>query len=1016
MLVEMVESGRRERAAMRRIRCNELWRRVGFGLLWAMMVAGIWSSAADAETYAGDMAVLNELKSGMKKPELLQWDGDDACGGSWLHIQCQGHRVSGIQLANMGLEGTLPASLNHLTALANLGLQKNNFTGVLPSLRGLKNLRFAYLDDNQFDSIPSDFFKDLPALVAITLDHNIFNASSGGWTLSSDITASTQLQNLSLTNVGLTGVIPDFLGAMPSLQVLHLAYNKLGGGIPATFSTCNLRVFQVNNQMGPVLSGPIDVVGSMHSLSQLWLHVNKFSGTIPTGISNALSLTDIKLNDNDLKGPIPWGLRGLFLTVFTVQNNHLDGPIPPIQVARGGNFNVENNLFCHGTPGLHCSPSVTSLLEFLSSVNYPLSLVQSWVGNDPCVTQWIGITCQGGSVSVLNLANSKLSGTISPFLSNVTSLSAIELRGNNLTGTIPNSLTSLKLLRILDVRNNQLSGSVPRFSHRVQVSIEGNPLANGPPASGSQSSTPPSIPEPAPLAPLPSTPNSKTPTAAPPMASRGPSSLFPTPPTGSSNSNANSSGASSETGSASKNNTTQPVSTKTSSSSVAAVAGSVLGVVILLLFVPLVVFLVYKSRRKKTLRVQSPDLLVIRPRDDSSDPEMVKAVVAGRNFRTSDTVQSRESSGPGETQVIEAGNLVISVQVLRNVTDNFSEQNILGKGGFGIVYKGELHDGTMIAVKRMEAAMVRSKGLNEFQAEIAVLTKVRHRHLVALLGYCIDGDERLLVYEYMPMGTLSKHLFDWAKQKLKPLDWKRRLTIALDVARGMEYLHGLAHKSFIHRDLKPSNILLGDDYRAKVSDFGLVKLAPDNKHSVETRLAGTFGYMAPEYAATGRVTTKSDVFSFGVVLMELITGRRALDESQPEQSMHLVSWFRRMYMNKGLLMNAFDSALEITEESFQSICIVAELAGHCTTRASYQRPDMSHAVGVLAPLVQQWKPTDQDSDECGGIDLEMTLPQALKKWQAYEDFSVSRRGLDDTVGSLPTWNGFAESFTSSDAR
>ena len=140
------------------------------------------------------------------------------------------------------------------------------------------------------------------------------------------------------------------------------------------------------------------------------------------------------------------------------------------------------------------------------------------------------------------------------------------------------------------------------------------------------------------------------------------------------------------------------------------------------------------------------------------------------------------------------------------------------------------------------------KGLSEFTAEIAVLTKVRHINLVSLLGFCLDGSERLLVYEHMPQGALSKHLINWKSEGLKPLEWKTRLGIALDVARGVEYLHGLAQQIFIHRDLKPSNILLGDDMRAKVSDFGLVRLAPEGKTSFQTKLAGTFGYMAPEYA------------------------------------------------------------------------------------------------------------------------------------------------------------------------
>ncbi|CAD6206412.1 unnamed protein product [Miscanthus lutarioriparius] len=253
-----------------------------------------------------------------------------------------------------------------------------------------------------------------------------------------------------------------------------------------------------------------------------------------------------------------------------------------------------------------------------------------------------------------------------------------------------------------------------------------------------------------------------------------------------------------------------------------------------------------------------------------------------------------------------------------------------------------------------------------------------------------------------------------------------RLSIALDVARGVEYLHSLAQQTFIHRDLKPSNILLGDDMKAKVADFGLVRLAPaDGKCvSIETRLAGTFGYLAPEYAVTGRVTTKADVFSFGVILMELITGRKALDETQPEDSMHLVTWFRRMQLNKETFRKAIDPVIDLDEETYASVCTVSELAGHCCAREAHQRPDMGHAVNVLSTLSEVWKPTDPDSDDSYGIDLNMTLPQALKRWQAFEDSSHFDgatssfvASLDNTQTSIPTRPpGFAESFTSADGR
>ncbi|KAM0888592.1 hypothetical protein ACQ4PT_028239 [Festuca glaucescens] len=376
--------------------------------------------------------------------------------------------------------------------------------------------------------------------------------------------------------------------------------------------------------------------------------------------------------------------------------------------------------------------------------------------------------------------------------------------------------------------------------------------------------------------------------------------------------------------------------------------------------------------------------MVIHPRHSGSDPDMVKITVAGRNANggaATNEAQSQASSGPRDIHVVEAGNMVISIQVLRNVTNNFSQENILGRGGFGTVYKGELHDGTKIAVKRMESGV---------------------------------------------MGASQPTLFEWKEHNSQPLEWKKRLSIALDVARGVEYLHSLAQQTFIHRDLKPSNILLGDDMKAKVADFGLVRLAPSDGKcvSVETRLAGTFGYLAPEYAVTGRVTTKADVFSFGVILMELVTGRRALDDTQPEDSMHLVTWFRRMQLNPDTFRKAIDMTIDLDEETFASVSTVAQLAGHCCAREPQQRPDMGHAVNVLSTLSDVWKPTDPDSDDSYGIDLDMTLPQALKKWQAFEDSShfdgatsSFLASLDNTQTSIPTRPpGFADSFTSADGR
>lgn len=519
-------------------------------------------------------------------------------------------------------------------------------------------------------------------------------------------------------------------------------------------------------------------------------------------LSKLDSLEELNLRDNRFTGIVPNSLIQLpSLKKIVLANNLLQGPVPqfPKSVESDLSESAESNQFCLSGPG-NCDSRVQALLSVASALNYPVKLADRWNGNDPCA-EWLGITCSGdGNVTVVNFQKMGFSGTISPDFNRFGSLQKLLLADNNLTGSIPPEIAKLPELKELDVRNNSLYGNIPFFNANVMVLTDGNPDIGKEKGSSSQS----------------------------PSGNSGSS-----PASGTSASNGNGG--------------------RKSSVLIGVIVGSVIGGVCVIFVVGLLSFYLYKMKQQPFRRVQSPhsSTTIVHPRRSGSDPDTLKITVAGSSLNggTASSTVSRTSSGPSsDVQVVENGNMVISIQVLRNVTNNFSEENVLGRGGFGTVYKGELHDGTKIAVKRMESGVISGKGLNEFKSEIAVLTKVRHRHLVALLGYCLDGNERLLVYEYMPQGTLSRHLFDWKEEGLKPLEWTKRLTIALDVARGVEYLHSLAHQSFIHRDLKPSNILLGDDMRAKVADFGLVRLAPDGKCSVETRLAGTFGYLAPEYA------------------------------------------------------------------------------------------------------------------------------------------------------------------------
>ncbi|KAL8142135.1 hypothetical protein V2J09_015167 [Rumex salicifolius] len=934
-----------------------------------LLVLVLLLEAESQSDSGGDASVMLALKRTLNPPPTLGWSDSNPC--KWSHIVCtQDNRVTRIQIGHQNLQGTLPQNLSSLSMLERLELQWNNISGPLPTLAGLSSLQVLMLSNNQFSAIPSDFFSGLSSLQSVEIDNNPFSS----WEIPNTLTNASALQNFSANSANLAGRIPDFMGPdqFPGLVNLHLAFNSLEGGLPSSFSGSLMESLWVNGQKSDSkLTGSVDVLRNMTSLKEVWLHSNAFSGPLPD-LSGLKNLETFSARDNLFTGVVPLSLVNFeSLKVVNLTNNLLQGPMPAFKSSIEVDMTDGTNSFCLPQPG-SCSPQVTLLLSVAKSMDYPVRFAKSWKGNDPC-TDWVGISCINGNITVINFEKMGLNGTISPDFASIKSLKRLILANNNLTGTIPEELTTLPSLTMLDLSINRLYGKVPSFKQNVGLKTQGNPDIGK------------DKPDPA----------------------------------------AGGTGAGSSDGSGISTGTGDKG--KRSSHSVGIIVLSVLGGVLGLTALCLLGFCVYKRKQKRYSQVQSPNAMVVHPRHSGSDNDSVKITVAGSSVSVgafSDT-HAIPVSENGDIQMVDAGNMVISIQVLRNVTNNFSEDNILGQGGFGTVYKGELHDGTKIAVKRMEGGVIVGKGLTEFKSEIAVLTKVRHRHLVALLGYCLDGNEKLLVYEYMPQGPLSKHVFSWAQEGLKPLEWTKRLTIALDVARGVEYLHTLAHQSFIHRDLKPSNILLGDDMRAKVADFGLVRLAPEGKGSIETRIAGTFGYLAPEYAVTGRVTTKVDVFSFGVILMELITGRKALDESQPEESMHLVTWFKRMHITKETFRKAIDPAIDLDDEILSSISTVAELAGHCCAREPYQRPDMGHAVNVLSSLVELWKPTETSSDDIYGIDFDESLPQALKKWQAFEgssrvDSSASSSfvvSLDNTQTSIPTRPyGFAESFTSADGR
>ncbi|KAF5788476.1 putative protein kinase RLK-Pelle-PERK-1 family [Helianthus annuus] len=285
-----------------------------------------------------------------------------------------------------------------------------------------------------------------------------------------------------------------------------------------------------------------------------------------------------------------------------------------------------------------------------------------------------------------------------------------------------------------------------------------------------------------------------------------------------------------------------------------------------------------------------------------------------------------------------------SYEELAMATDGFSEANLLGQGGFGYVHRGVLPNGKEVAVKQLKTGS--GQGEREFQAEVEIISRVHHKHLVSLVGYCMTGTQRLLVYEFVPNNTLEYHLHG----KNRPvMEFPTRLRIALGAAKGLAYLHEDCHPKIIHRDIKAANILLDFHFEAMVADFGLAKITSEVATHVSTRVMGTFGYLAPEYASSGKLTDKSDVFSYGVMLLELITGRRPVDSAQTFMDDSLVDWARPM-LRRAMDDGNFDSIVDPRlrkEYNHDEMARMISCAAACIRHSARRRPRMSQVVRAL---------------------------------------------------------------------
>nr|AAM10331.1 AT5g38990/K15E6_170 [Arabidopsis thaliana]AAN18200.1 At5g38990/K15E6_170 [Arabidopsis thaliana] len=395
-----------------------------------------------------------------------------------------------------------------------------------------------------------------------------------------------------------------------------------------------------------------------------------------------------------------------------------------------------------------------------------------------------------------------------------------------------------------------------------------------------------------------------------------------------------------------------PLKGKGKSSHVLPIIIAVVGSAVALAFFVLVVVLVVMKRKKKS--------------NESS--------VDTTNKPSTNSSWGPLLHGTGSTNTKSASSLPsdlcrrFSIYEIKSATNDFEEKLIIGVGGFGSVYKGRIDGGaTLVAVKRLE--ITSNQGAKEFDTELEMLSKLRHVHLVSLIGYCDDDNEMVLVYEYLPHGTLKDHLFRRDKASDPPLSWKRRLEICIGAARGLQYLHTGAKYTIIHRDIKTTNILLDENFVAKVSDFGLSRVGPTSASQthVSTVVKGTFGYLDPEYYRRQILTEKSDVYSFGVVLLEVLCCRPIRMQSVPPEQADLIRWVKSNF-NKRTVDQIIDSDLtaDITSTSMEKFC---EIAIRCVQDRGMERPPMNDVVWALEFALQLHETAKKKNDNVESLDL-----------------------------------------------
>eukprot|EP00258_Populus_trichocarpa_P039712 XP_024455731.1 probable leucine-rich repeat receptor-like protein kinase At5g49770 isoform X3 [Populus trichocarpa] len=846
------------------------------------------------------------------------WVGADPCGSRWDGIVCTNSRVTSITLASMGLKGTLSGDISLLSELQ-----------ILPDFpfhsRILVRCRFS-------GPIP-DAIGSLSQLTDLSLNSNRFSGS-----IPPSLGNLDKLFWLDLADNMLTGTIPVSTGTTPGLDLLvhtkhfHLGFNQLTGQIPPKLFSSGMNLIHV------------------------LLESNKLTGSIPSTLGLVKSLEVVRLDNNSLTGPVPSNINNLTsVSEMFLSNNGLTGPLPNLTGMDHLTYlDMSNNTF--------------------GATDFP---------------PWFS-TLQ--SLTTLVMEKTQLQGQIPSDFFSLSNLQTLDARNNKFNGTLDIRTSSINQLSLIDLRENQISAFTERPGiEKVGVILVDNPVCQETGVTESYCSV--SQNESSYSTPLNncvasscfanqiSSPNCKCAFPytgllqfrAPSFSNLGNDTYYtvleqslmnsfkfhqlPVDSVNLSHPRKDSSTylvmnlqvfpfgqdrfnwtGISRIGFALSNQIFKPpsqfgpfvfhgdtylnfaeeVTGSNKSSNTGVIIGAVAGGSVLLLL--LLGAGLYAHRQKKRAE---------------------KATEQNNPFAQ---WESNKSIG-GVPQLKGARNF--SFEELRKYSNNFSETNDIGSGGYGNVYRGVLPTGELIAIKRAQQGSM--QGGLEFKTEIELLSRVHHKNVVSLIGFCFDRGEQMLVYEFVPNGSLMESLS--GKTGIR-LDWVRRLKVALGAARGLAYLHELANPPIIHRDIKSSNILLDERLNAKVADFGLSKPMGDSETGhlthVTTQVKGTMGYMDPEYYMTQQLTEKSDVYSFGVVMLELLTGKRPIEKGKYVVREVKTALDRAKYLyNLGELL---DSSIGL-DTTLKGLDKFVDVALKCVEENGSDRPTMGEVVKEIENIL-----------------------------------------------------------------